>query len=214
VKLVASHGGVTVGEDGASHQGCEDFAIMSVLPHMTVICPADAVETKKAVFAMAEHVGPVYMRLSREKFPVIFDENYDFRIGKAKRLVEGNDVAIIGTGLMVSHALQAAENLKGKGISARVINVSTIKPLDVDEIIQAAAETGALVTAEEHSTIGGLGSSIAALVSRECPVPVEMVGVHDEFGFSGKPSELLRHFHLTPEDIEMAAFKALDRKKS
>ncbi len=212
VKLVATHGGITVGEDGASHQGCEDFAIMRVLPNMTVICPADAVETKKAVFAIAEHKGPVYMRLSREKFPVIFDEGYEFTIGRAKRLLEGGDVTFIATGLMVSHALTAADQLREQGISARVINVSTIKPLDREEIIQAAKETGALVTAEEHSIIGGLGSAVASLVSEEFPVPIEFVGVHDEFGFSGKPDELMKYFHLTQDDMKKAALRALERK--
>ncbi|MEW5806461.1 MAG: transketolase family protein [Acidobacteriota bacterium] len=213
VKLVASHGGITVGEDGASHQGCEDFALMSVLPHMTVICPADAAETKKAVKAIAEHDGPVYMRLSREKFPVLFDESYHFKIGKARRLQEGEDVSLLGTGLMVYHSLLAAELLKVNGISARVINVSTIKPLDIEEIVKAARETGCIVTAEEHSVIGGLGSLVASRVSKECPVPIEMIGVHDQFGFSGKPEELLAHFHLMPKDIEEAALKVIERKR-
>ncbi len=213
VKLVASHGGVTVGQDGASHQACEDFALMSALPNMTVICPADYYETKKAVKEIAKHKGPVYMRLSRVEFPVLFDESYEFKIGKAKRIIDGEDVSLLATGLMVSHTLAAAEELGKRGVSARVINMSTIKPIDKDEVRIAAKETGAIVSVEEHSIIGGLGSAVASILSEQALAPLEIMGIPDVFGFSGKPDELLRHFKLMPEDIVKAALRVLKRKR-
>lgn len=214
VKLVATHGGITVGQDGASHQACEDFAIMSVIPRMTVICPADYFETKKTVKEMAKHQGPVYMRLSRVEFPILFDESYDFKIGKARRIADGDDVSLIATGLMVSHCLVAAEELERKGISARVINMSTIKPIDRDEIISAAEETGAIVSVEEHSIIGGLGSAVAMVLSQRSLAPLEIMGIPDVFGSSGKPDDLLKHFKLMPEDIVKAALRVLEKKKN
>ncbi len=213
VKLVATHGGVTVGQDGASHQACEDFALMSVLPHMTVLCPADYFETKEAVRQIVKLEGPAYVRLSRVEFPVLFDENYELTIGKANRIREGQDVALIGTGLMVSHCLTAAEELERQEISARVINMSTIKPIDQKEIVAAAEETGAIVSVEEHSVIGGLGSSVASVLSQISPTPLEVMGVPDVFGSSGKPDDLLRHFKLRPEDIVETAKRAIQRKR-
>ncbi len=213
VKLVATHGGITVGQDGASHQACEDFALMNVLPYMTVLCPADYFEAKEAVKQIAKHEGPAYMRLSRVEFPVLFDENYELTIGKANRVREGGDVALIGTGLMVSHCLEAAEELEKHGISARVINMSTLKPIDQKEIIDAAKEIGAVVSVEEHSVIGGLGSSIASVLSQISPVPLEIMGVPDVFGSSGKPDDLLKHFKLMPEDIVETAKSVIQKKR-
>ncbi len=202
VKIGATHAGISVGEDGATHQCCEDIALMRSIPGMTIINPADAVEAHKAVFAAAKYDGPVYLRFGRLAVPVIFDENnYEFEIGKSVQLTSGNDVTIIATGLMVNEALIAAETLKEEGIAARVINMATIKPIDREAIIRAAKETGAIVTAEEHSIIGGLGSAVAEVVSEEAPVPVLRVGVMDTFGKSGPAAELLKLFGLTAEHI-------------
>lgn len=212
VKIAASHAGITVGEDGASHQSIEDIALMRVLPNMTVIVPADAVETEQAVMAAAAHQGPVYLRLGRSEVPVVFDENYRFAIGRAALLREGKDVTIIATGIMVATALEAAEQLAGHGFQARVLNMSTIKPLDKDAVLAAAHETGAIVTAEEHSIIGGLGSAVAEVVAEEYPVPVVRVGIQDRFGQSGKPEELLREYGLTAADLVRAARKAIEKK--
>ncbi|WP_195260995.1 transketolase family protein, partial [Clostridium paraputrificum] len=189
VKVCATHAGLTVGEDGASHQAIEDISLMRSVPNMVVINPADDIETEAAIKAVAEMEGPCYVRLGRMAVSRVNDEtNYNFVIGKGITLAEGNDVAIIGTGIMVEAALEAKEELAKEGINARVINIHTIKPIDEELIIKAAKETGVIVTAEEHSIIGGLGSAVAEVVSEKCPVPVLRVGVKDTFGESGKPN--------------------------
>ena len=213
VKIGATHAGISVGEDGASHQCCEDIALMRTIPGMTIINPADDVETRLAVLAAAEMDGPVYMRFGRLAVPRIFDENYKFEIGKGVYLKEGKDVTIIATGLMVERALQAAEMLKAEGIDAAVINMATIKPIDRDIIIDAAKKTGAIVTAEEHNVIGGLGGAVAEVVSETVPVPVLRVGVEDTFGKSGPALELLEIFGLNAENICAKAKAAIELKK-
>lgn len=213
VKIAATHAGLTVGEDGASHQAIVDMAVMRALPNMTVIVPADATETEKAVFAAAAHDGPVYLRLGRAPVSILFDDDYKFEIGKAVVLRDGKDVALLACGIMVNEAMKAAEELAREGISARVINVSTLKPIDKGTIIKAALETGALVTAEEHNIIGGLGSAVAEVIVENAPVPLERVGVRDTFGESGKPEELLEKYGLTVKDIREAAYKVIKRKK-
>ncbi|MBS5928713.1 MAG: transketolase family protein, partial [Clostridium sp.] len=190
VKVCATHAGLTVGEDGASHQAIEDISLMRSVPNMVVINPADDIETEAAIKAVAEMEGPCYVRLGRMAVSRVNDEsNYNFVIGKGITLAEGSDVAIIATGIMVEAALEAKEELAKEGINARVINIHTIKPIDEELIIKAAKETGVIVTAEEHSIIGGLGSAVAEVVSENCPVPVLRVGVKDTFGESGKPNE-------------------------
>lgn len=202
VKVCATHAGLTVGEDGASHQAIEDISLMRSVPNMVVINPADDIETEAAIKAVAEMEGPCYVRLGRMAVSRVNDEtNYNFVIGKGITLAEGNDVAIIATGIMVEAALEAKEELAKEGINARVINIHTIKPIDEELIIKAAKETGVIVTAEEHSVIGGLGSAVAEVVSENCPVPVLRVGVKDTFGESGKPNELLEKYGLTTSDI-------------
>ncbi len=202
VKIGATHAGLTVGEDGASHQAIEDIAIMRALPNMTVISPADAVETRYAVKAAIEHDGPVYLRLGRLGVPVIYDENnYKFELGKGITLSKGNDATIIATGLMVHAALEAKTLLQQEGISARVVDIHTIKPIDADIIVKAAQETGAIVTAEEHNIIGGLGSAVAEVLTERYPVPMLRLGVQDKFGKSGKPDKLLEMYGLTAADI-------------
>lgn len=213
VKICATHAGITVGEDGASHQSIEDIALMRSLPGMTVIVPADGPETKQAVRAAAEHKGPVYIRLGRSGVPVLFDSDYKFTIGRAVVLRQGEDVALLACGIMVVEALEAARQLAEKGIRAAVLNVSTIKPLDVEAVVKAARATGAVVTCEEHSVIGGLGSAVAEVLGEECPVPLERVGIRDTFGQSGKPAELLEHYGLTAAHIVRAAERAVARKK-
>ncbi|NLS44967.1 MAG: transketolase family protein [Firmicutes bacterium] len=213
VKIGASHGGITVGEDGASHQSIEDLTLMRVIPGMTVIVPADAVETHQAVFAAADHEGPVYIRTGRSPVPVLFKESYNFKIGEAIVVRDGKDITIIACGIMVSESLKAAEILAEKGISARVINMATIKPIHTDIIIKAAEETGAIVTAEEHSIIGGLGSAVCETVSEICPVPVKRIGVCDVFGQSGKPDELMKAYSLTADDIARTALEVIKRKE-
>ncbi len=212
VKIGATHGGISVGEDGASHQCNEDIALMRTIPGMTIINPADAVEAKAATIAAAKYDGPVYMRFGRLAVPVIFDRDYKFEWGKAQVLTEGNDVAIVATGLMVNEALIAAEQLKNDGISARVINVHTIKPLDEECIIHAARECGCVVTAEEHNVIGGLGGAVCETLSENCPTPVLRVGVDDEFGRSGPAVELLHLYGLDAAHIVEAAKKAITLK--
>ncbi len=212
VKIVATHSGVTVGEDGGSHQSVEDISLMRSIPGMTVIVPADAVETEKVIQEVAKYNGPVFVRLGRMKVPVVFDDDYTFRIGKAAMIKDGTDVSIIATGLMVAKAIEAGELLSAKGIRARIINMSTIKPIDEAIIEQAAAQTGALVTAEEHSIIGGLGSAVAEVVVKKHPVPVEFVGIKDTFGTSGTSEELLEYFDLTASRIVTAVEQALKRK--
>ena len=213
VKIGATHAGISVGEDGASHQCCEDIALMRTIPGMTIINPADDVEACLAVLAAAEHEGPVYMRFGRLAVPRVFDESYKFEIGKGVYLSEGTDVTIIATGLMVERAMQAVELLKNEGISAALINMATIKPIDKDIIIDAAKKTGCIVTAEEHSVIGGLGSAVAEVVAESCPVPVTRVGVEDVFGKSGPALELLEIYGLNAEGIANKAKKAIELKK-
>jgi len=212
VKIVPTHGGVTVGEDGGSHQSVEDIAIMRAIPNMTVIVPADAVETREAVTAAAAYKGPVYIRLGRNKVPSIFNDDYRFAIGKGCELAPGNDMTFITTGLMTAQALQAAIQLEKEGISARVVHISTIKPLDHEIVLKAARETGAIVTAEEHSVIGGLGSAVAELLAEQQPTLLKRVGIHDRFGTSGKAEELLKYFGLTPEDLMETAREIVGRK--
>lgn len=201
VKIAPTHAGISVGEDGASHQSIEDIALMRSIPGMIVLSPADATETKKMVFAAAEYDGPVYIRMGRLGVPVLFDDNYDFQIGIANTLKEGKDVSIVSTGLMTAEALKAAEELEKEGISVRVINVGTIKPLDGETILKAAEETKFIVTAEEHSVIGGLGSAVSEFLSEVHPTKVKKVGIYDKFGQSGTGEELLKKYELTAEKL-------------
>jgi len=204
VKIGATHGGISVGEDGASHQCCEDFALMRSIPGMVVMCPADDVEARAAVRAAYAYVGPVYLRFGRLAVPVFHGEDFNFEIGKGEVLRDGADVAIIATGLMTWEAIQAGEALKAKGISARVINLCTIKPLDEELILAAAADCRQIVTCEEHSVIGGLGEAVCALLSEKLPTPVKRVGVNDVFGHSGPAAPLLKQFGLSAEHIVAA----------
>lgn len=212
VKIAATHAGLTVGEDGASHQSVEDIAIMRAIPNLTVIVPADAVETKQAVRAAAETNGPVYLRLGRQGVPVIYDDDYRFTIGKASTLRRGADVAIVATGVMVSEALAAAEELAGEGIQAEVLNLATIKPLDVNTVVAVAQKCGAMVAAEEHSILGGLGGAVAEALVEHHPVPMARVGIQDTFGESGTPAELLEKYGLTGKQIARAAREVIGRK--
>lgn len=213
VKIGATHAGISVGEDGASHQCCEDIALMRVIPGMVIINPADDIEARAAVFAAAEYEGPVYMRFGRLAVPRIFDESYKFELGKAVTLREGSDVTIIATGLMVNEAIEAAKALADEGISAEVINIHTIKPLDKEAVIRSAAKTGAVVTAEEHSIIGGLGGAVAeALCESGKPVPVVRLGVNDVFGRSGPAVELLHIYGLDAQNIVAKAKQAIALK--
>lgn len=214
VKIGATHAGISVGEDGATHQPIEDIALMRSIPNMVVISPADAVESIAAVEAAIKHDGPVYLRFGRLAVPVINDEaTYKFEIGKGVQLKDGTDVTIIANGLMVPDALTAADMLKEEGINARVINIHTIKPIDEDIIVKAAKETGAIVTAEEHNIIGGLGSAVAEVLAEKYPAPLVRVGIEDKFGKSGKPAELLKEYGLTPENIAAKAKEAIAKKK-
>ncbi len=202
VKICATHAGISVGEDGASHQCCEDIALMRTLPNMVVMCPADDVEAKAAVKAAYEYQGPVYMRLGRLAVPVFHEEEgFEFQIGKGKVLHEGNDVTIIANGLMVKEAMDAAKIMEEKGVGVRVINMCTIKPLDNELVLKAAKETGRIITAEEHSIIGGLGEAVCSLLSEKCPTPVKRVGVNDTFGHSGPAADLLKEFGLSAEHL-------------
>lgn len=212
VKIGATHSGISIGEDGASHQMIEDISNMRVIPNMRIISPADAVETRLAVKAAIEIDGPIYLRLGRLGAPVIYDDNYEFEFGKGVLLKEGTDVTIIATGLMVHNSLEAYEILKEKGISARIINIHTIKPIDAEIITKAAKETGVIVTAEEHNVIGGLGSAVCEVVCEKHPVPVLRVGVQDKFGKSGKPELLLKEYEMTASDIAKKAEKAISLK--
>lgn len=220
VKVAASHGGVSVGEDGTSHHCIEDIAAMRVLPGVSVVVPADAVEAREAVRALVEHVGPAYLRLGRPKIPVLYEEDYGFegekfrfRLGEAVVLRDGDDVALVATGLMVWEALQAAEELEKQGIRAQVIDVHTIKPIDRDAILRAARKTGAVVTAEEHNIIGGLGSAVAEVLAEGYPVPMERVGVRDVWTESGPWRELLKKYGLTSLDIVEAARRVIERRE-
>ena len=207
VKIGATHAGVSVGEDGATHQCCEDFALMRSIPGMTVICPADDVEARAAVKAAYEYNGPVYLRFGRLASPVFHEESYggEFRIGRGELLTEGNDVTIVAVGLMTAEAIEAAKLLANKGISARVINMATIKPLDEEILLKAAKETGKIVTVEEHSVIGGLGEAVCSLMSEKLPTPVRRIGVGDRFGYSGPALELLARFGLSADHIAAVA---------
>ncbi len=214
VKIGATHAGITVGEDGATHQCNEDIALMRTIPGMTIINPADATEARAAVEAAIKFQGPVYMRFGRFAVPTLFDKDtYNFEIGKGVQMVDGKDVTIVATGLMVHMAIDAAKVLAERGISARVINIHTIKPIDREIILKAAAETGAIVTAEEHSIIGGLGSAVSEVVCEGCPVPVVRVGVEDQYGHSGKVPPLLQMYGLTTENIVAKAEAAIALKK-
>lgn len=209
VKICATHAGVTVGEDGASHQCVEDLSLMRTIPGMTVINPADDVSARALIKAAAAYKGPVYIRLGRAAVPVIYEEGKTFEIGKALRIREGKDAAILATGILVGQALQAAEMLAAEGIECRVVDVHTIKPLDREEVIAAAKDCGCIVTAEEHSVIGGLGSAVAETVCKEAPCRMAMVGVQDVFGQSGKPGELMEQYGLTAADIAKAVKNCL-----
>lgn len=213
VKIAATHAGLTVGEDGASHQAIEDISLMRSIPNMTVIVPADATETHQAMAWAVEYKGPVYIRLGRASVADVFGEGYEFHHGKAVQLAEGADVTIIATGVMVGPARRAADELTQSGISARVLNIHTIKPIDREAVAKAAKETGAIVTCEEHSIIGGLGSAVAEALVESYPVPMERVGVLDTFGESGTPDALLAKYNLTVADVVRAAKRVIERKK-
>jgi len=212
VKIVATHSGITVGEDGGSHQSVEDMAIMRAVPNMTVIVPADGIETKLAIRAAASFNGPVYVRLGRNKVPTLFGDDYNFTIGKGCQLRDGSDLTFVTTGMMTAQAIAAADILATQGISARVVHIATIKPLDEELIIDAARETGAIVTAEEHSVIGGLGGAVSELLCDRYPVPVKRVGIQDRFGLSGKAEDLVKYFGLLPENLVEAAKEVLLKK--
>ena len=213
VKIVSTHCGISVGEDGASHQALEDIAIMRAIPNMVVISPADAHEAYAATLALADYKGPCYMRLGRADFPVLYPEDVEFKIGKASVLRKGKHITLIGTGQMVSLCIDAAEELSKKGIEAEVINMSTIKPLDSKAVLRSAKKTGCVVTAEEHSIIGGLGSAVAELLSEELPVPLTRVGTKDTFGESGKAAALMKKYGLTADEIVKAAESSIAKKE-
>ncbi|MGN1032915.1 MAG: transketolase family protein [Intestinibacter sp.] len=212
VKICATHAGISVGEDGASHQSIEDMAIMRSIPNMTVLVPCDAVETEKMIFEIVKYNGPVYVRLGRSAVPTIFGEDYDFEIGKGVILREGTDATIIACGIMVNDAINASKLLKSEGINVRVINMSTIKPIDKELIIESAKMTGAIVTVEEHNIIGGLGSAVSEVVSENYPVLVKKIGINDIFGQSGKPKELMEEYGLTVDNIIQKVKEAIRNK--
>lgn len=212
VKICASHAGLTLGEDGATHQILEDIGLMKMLPGMTVINPCDYNQTKAATMAIAAHYGPVYLRFGRPKMPIFTPGNQKFEIGKALHLISGTDVTIFATGHLVWKSIEAAEILKSKGISAEVINIHTIKPLDEEAVLDAVSKTGCAVTAEEHQRHGGLGDSIAQLLARKNPTPMEMVAVNDSFGESGTPAELMTKYGIDTADVVKAAETVLKRK--
>lgn len=211
VKIGATHGGISVGEDGASHQCCEDFALMRTIPGMTVMCPSDDIEAREMVKAAYEMEGPVYMRFGRAATPVFHSEDYKFEIGKGEVIQDGSDIAIIATGIMVPEAIEAAKMLAEEGISALVINMATIKPLDEALVLEAAKKCGKIVTVEEHSIIGGLGEAVSSLLSETLPTPVKRVGVNDEFGHSGPAGDLLKQFGLCAENIAEQARKMISK---
>ncbi|WP_273419186.1 transketolase family protein [Veillonella caviae] len=212
VKVCATHAGITVGEDGATHQSLEDIACMHVLPNMTVVVPADEKETNAVIEWAAAYEGPVYVRLGRAAVDDVSPEEYTFTPGKSTQLIDGSDVTIIACGALVGPAVEASKALQNNGISARVINMASIKPIDVDAIVKAASETGAIVTAEEHNILGGLGSAVAEVIVAHKPVPVEFVGVQDTFGESGTPTELMTKYGLTTDDIVNAVNRVVARK--
>lgn len=213
IKIGGTHGGILVGADGASHQALEEITLMRVVPNMKVIAPCDVIEAEKATVASAHTDGPVYLRLGREKVPILTKEGDSFTIGKAVTVREGKDLTIIACGVMVYHAILAEEILKKEGIDAGIINLHTIKPIDEEAIIEVAKKSGAIVTAEEHLLYGGMGSAVSEVLGQNYPVCVEMVGIKDRFGESGMPWELMKHFHLMPEDIAEAARRVLRRKR-
>jgi transketolase len=212
VKIVVTHAGVTVGEDGASHQALEDLALIGSLPGFTVIVPADGIETAQVIRAVAAHNGPCYVRLCRPKLPLVYDDNYRFELGKAVVMRPGKDATVIAIGVMVAQALEAAAVLSNEGIDCRVLNMPTLKPIDESAIVKAARETGVIVTAEEHQEHGGLGSAVAMITAKNYPVPMEFVAVKDKFGTSGKPAELLEKYGLTAKDIAGAVREVIKRK--
>jgi transketolase len=212
VKICDSHAGVTLGEDGATHQILEDLGMMKMLPNMTVINPCDFNQTKAATIAIAEHHGPVYLRFGRPKVPIFTPDDQEFVVGKAIKFTEGHDVSIFATGHLLWHAIEAEALLADRGISAEVINIHTIKPLDQQAVLKSMSKTKCAVTAEEHQLNGGLGDSIAQLLARTQPAPIEMVGVNDQFGESGKPAELMEKYGLSTNDIFDAVLKVLERK--
>ncbi|MBU0604726.1 MAG: transketolase family protein [Candidatus Omnitrophica bacterium] len=212
VKIAGTHAGISVGPDGATHQALEEIALMRILPNMTVVVPCDALEARRATVEAAKIKGPVYLRFGRAPVPMITKEEDSFSIGRANVLREGNDITIFACGQMVYEAMLACDELKREGISARLINLHTPKPIDRDVIIRAARETGAMVTVEEHTVLGGMGSAIAEVVAQAYPVPIKMVGVKDKFGVSGDPEQLFEHFGLTPKNIVIAAREALQMK--
>jgi transketolase len=214
VKFGGAHGGISVGADGATHQALEEIALMRCLPNMTVIVPADSIETRKATIAAAKMKGPVYIRFGREKVPVVTGEDTDFEIGKAYCYREGRDVALIACGALVYESLAAAKLLEAEGISAMVINNHTVKPMDRETIIEAAKKTGAVVSAEEHQIMGGMGSAVLEVLAKECPVPSRMVGIEDRFGKSGPPEVLMREFGLSARNIAHAAREVLRMKRN
>lgn len=213
VKICATHAGVTVGEDGGSHQAIEDIALMRSIPGMTVINPSDGVSAEKLIEAVASHKGPAYVRLGRAAVPVLYNEDDNFEIGKGLTLRRGSDFTIVATGIMVSEAINAADDLEKEGLSVRVIDMHTIKPLDEEIIIKAAEETKGIVTAEEHTVVGGLGGAVSELLAKNCPLAMEMVGIKDIFGQSGKPAELLKEYELTADDIKKAVRALKERTK-
>jgi transketolase len=213
VKIVSTHSGLTVGEDGASHQALEDLALICSLPGFTVIVPADGIETAQAIRAVAAHQGPCYVRLIRGKLPLVCDSAYRFEIGQAYTMRQGTDAAIMAIGTMVAPALEAAAALEKENISCRVLNMSSLKPIDEAAVLKAAAETGAIVTAEEHQEHGGLGSIVARIVAKNIPVPMGFVAVKNKFGMSGKPAELLERYGLTSKEIANAVREVLKRKR-
>lgn len=212
VKVCATHAGITVGEDGATHQSLEDISCMRTIPNMTVIVPADAKETEEVIKWAAEYVGPVYVRLGRAGVEDVTPEDYTFVLGKSQLLKEGTDATIIACGALVGPALEAAQGLANEGLGVRVINMASIKPIDEEAIVKAARETGCIVTAEEHNVIGGLGAAVAEVVTSTVPVPVERIGTKDTFGESGTPKELMKKYGLTAEDIALAVKNVIKRK--
>jgi transketolase len=213
VKLAVTHGGITVGEDGSSHQAIEDLSLITSLPGFTVVVPADAIETAQVVKAAASYIGPFYIRLARLKTPLVYTEDYRFELGKAVVMRQGKDATIIAIGIMVAAALEAADNLRKKGVECSVLNMPTLKPIDEAAIIKAAIDTGAIVTAEEHLEHGGLGSIVAQAVVRHHPVPMEFIAIKDTYAESGTPAELLEKYGLTAKDIEQSVQTVLEKKK-
>jgi transketolase len=212
VKIVASHGGITVGEDGGSHQAVEDLALMRILPNLVVLVPADGPETRAMTRWAAAYPGPVYMRTGRMSLPLIYDDTYVFELGRGSLLREGGDVTLMGIGIMVQACLDAAASLARDGIEARVANFGCLKPLDWELVVDSARRTGAVVTAEEHMVTGGLGSAVSEILAEHCPAPLKRIGLRDTFGMSGKPADLLKHYGLTADDIKQAALKVIARK--